>query len=165
MFYPPIAVFALLLLSSPAYAQSQRQLFASAGSMLVGDDGAGLALSAGGEKITQRGASVGGDAVVRFGRTGFRPSAPDGEPYRQYLLSALIGAHALSASGLAPFLHGGVSLVTDPDCCGPGLGWNVGGGVNHWTNRRFGIRADVRLVLAFSGEGGLAMGRVGMVFR
>jgi hypothetical protein len=153
----------VLLLVSPIYAQSQG--FVSAGRMVAGDDGAQFTLSAGGEKISASGLSAGGDAVVSFGRTGFRPGFPSGEPYRQYVLSGLVGAHVRAFKGFAPFVNGGVSIVTDPDCCGPGVGWNVGGGANYWLTSRFGIRADLRLVRAFAGEGGLAMGRVGMAFR
>lgn len=85
--------------------------------------------------------------------------------YRQYLLSAMVGAHARRTRGFAPFVNGGMSMITDPDCCGPYVGWNVGGGANYWLSARLGIRADTRLVLPFAGEGGLAMGRVGIVFR
>ena len=158
-----VAALAVLVLASPLYAQSQG--FASVGRMIVGDDGPQLTASAGGEVVGPSGLFVGGEALVSFGRTGFRPGFPNGEPYRQYVLSALVGAQARSLGGFAPFVNGGLSLVTDPDCCGPGFGWNVGGGTNYWLTDRFGIRADLRLILALAGEGGSVMGRVGMVFR
>ena len=79
-----VALFGLLSLAPRAYAQSHGQVFASAGQMLVGDDGPQLTLSTGGEKIGARGLSAGGDVLVSFGRTGFRPGFPDGQTYRQY---------------------------------------------------------------------------------
>jgi hypothetical protein len=164
MSYTVAALFVLtaLLVSSPSYAQSQA--FVTAGQSLVGDDGAKLSLSAGGEKIGRHGLSAGADALVLFGRTGFRPGFPNGQSYRQYMLSAFAGAHGLGTR-LEPFVNGGVSIITDPDCCGPYVVWNVGGGASYWLRQRFGIRADARLALPFSGEGGLILGRVGMVFR
>ena len=160
-----ISVLALLLLPPLVHAQSHGQIFASAGQMVVGDDGAQVTLSAGGEKVGARGLSAGADALVSFGRTGFRPGFSNGQPYRQYLLSALVGAHAVRERGFAPFINGGVSMITDPDCCGPYVGWNVGGGTHYWLTERLGVRADARVVLPFAGEGGLAMARVGMAFR
>jgi hypothetical protein len=156
-------VLPLLVFATTVDAQTQG--FVSAGRMWVGDDPTGVAVSAGAQRIGRYGLSGGADAVVNFGRTTFRPGFPKGEPYRQYLVSGLVGAHARRAQGWAPFVNGGMSLVTDPDCCGPVFGWNVGGGTNYWLSDGLGIRGDVRLVLPFAGEGRLTMWGIGIAFR
>lgn len=133
---------------------------------MAGDDGWSSYLSAGAQKISSRGLSIGADMGMLIGRTGFRPGYPEGQSYRQYALSLIAGAHSFGGLGrmrLEPFVEGGISLVTDPDCCGPGFLWTVGAGANYWPNRR--IRTDGKVMLPFGGEGGMLMTRVGMTFR
>jgi hypothetical protein len=161
--FPALLVFASILSGSPLLAQSQ--VFVAGGRMVTGDDPGKLSISAGAEKIGNRGLSVGGDAVLRFGRTGFLPGFPEGQSYRQLVLSVFAGAHGHAGGRFEPFVHGGVSVVTDPDCCGPGGAWTLGGGANYWLGGRFGIRADARVAVAFGGEGGLMLARIGAVFR
>jgi hypothetical protein len=163
----PCLVIALtfLLAAASVYGQPQSQVSISGGHMFVGDDGGKPTLSASAERVSARGVSVGAEALVSFGRTGFRPRFPNGQRYRQYLFSALIGVQGLSSRGFAPFVNGGVSLITDPDCCGPYGLLNVGGGTNYWLSDRLGVRTDLRLGLSFGGAPVLALGRVGMVFR
>ena len=157
------ALLAVFFLACPVYAQAQGEVFASAGPILIGE-GAQFSASSGGEQIGGRGLSGGVEGIIVFGRRDPRPSAPNGEPYRQLVLSGLVGAHSRRPRGMAPFVSGGLSFVTDPDCCGSGLGWTFGGGARYWLTEHVGIRADARLALGFGG-GGMVVGRIGMVFR
>jgi len=141
----------LTLLAAPTYAQSIGEGFGSVGAMVAGDDPSKRSLAIGGEKIDPSGIAGGGDFLVMFGRTRPRPKYPNGQSYRQYVLSGVLGDHWQRARGVAPFLNVGLSYVTDPDCCGPLIGWNVGGGANYWFSSHFGVRTDARLVLAFRG--------------
>jgi hypothetical protein len=160
-----VSALVLFLSAAPAYAQSQAQVSVSGGRMFVGDDGGKTTLSTTVESVNAHGFSAGAEALVSFGRTGFRPRFPNGERYRQYLFSGLVGLHGLGRRGFAPFVNGGVSLITDPDCCGPYGLLNVGGGTNYWISDRLGVRTGVRLGVSFGGVPVLALGRVGMVFR
>jgi hypothetical protein len=155
------------LLVSPVFGQSQGQAYVAAGPATTGEDWTPH-LAVGGERISSQGLSAGVDAGVLFGRTGFRPGHPQGQSYRQYVLSLTGGAHALKSfagTPFEPFILGGISVVTDPDCCGPAMAWNLGAGTNVWLNTRVGIRVDARVFLPFGGEGGLILARVGMTFR
>ena len=160
-----IALAILTLLTLPAHAQSTAEGFTSLGKMVAGDDPPRTVLSIGGEKVDAFRVAGGGDVLVMPGRTRPRPGYPTGRAYRQYVLSAVIGGHWRRTRAFAPFFNGGLSYVTDPDCCGPSIGWNVGAGGDHWFSRHLGVRTDARLVLPFGGEGGLAIARVGMAFR
>ena len=160
-----IALMVLTLLAAPTVRPVHREGFASAGMMVAGDDPSKRSLAIGGEKIDPSGIAGGGDVLVMAGLTRPRPKYPNGQSYRQYVLSGVIGGHWQRARGVAPFLNGGLSYVTDPDCCGPLIGWNLGGGANYWFSSHFGVRTDARLVLAFKGEGGLAIVRIGVAFR
>lgn len=163
-----LAVVSFVLLAAPAFAQSQAQHYVAGGTATAGDDGWSPYLSAGSQKISSRGLSIGADAGILFGRTGFRPGYPDGQRYRQYALSLIAGAHSIGGLGgrrLQPFVMGGISFVTDPDCCGPGFLWTVGVGGNYWLTGRIGIRTDGRVMLPFGGEGGVLMARLGLTFR
>ncbi len=139
-----LAVLTFVLLAAPVYGQPQTHVSISAGRMFIGDDGGQTTFSTIAESVNARGFSAGAEALVSFGRTGFRPGFPNGERYRQYLLSGLVGVHGLAARGFAPFVNGGVSVITDPDCCRPGGLWNIGGGTNYWFGDRVGVRADVQ---------------------
>jgi hypothetical protein len=158
------AVLALFFLAWPVYARAQNEGFASAGPILIGESPQ-FSASFGAEQISERGLSGGVDGIMVFGRTGPRSGAPGGERYHQLVLSGLVGAHSRRPRGIAPFFSGGLSFVTDPDCCGPGLGWTVGGGARFWVTEHVGIRTDARLALPFGGEGGMLVGRIGMVIR
>jgi hypothetical protein len=160
-----LALVVLTLLAVPAYAQSTTEAFASVGKMAAGDDPWHNALSIGRENIASSGIGGGGDVLVMFGRTRPRPKYPNGESYRQYAASGVIGVYSRRAKGFAPFVNGGLSFVTDPDCCAPLIGWNIGGGANYWLSERFGVRTDARLMLPFTGGGGVALARFGMAFR
>jgi hypothetical protein len=159
-----LAVVSFTLLATPAFAQSQVQHYVAAGTATAGDDGWFPYVSAGSERISSRGLSIGADAGILFGRTGYRPGYPKGQRYRQYALSLIGGAHSIRG-GVALFVVGGISFVTDPDCCGPGFLWNVGAGINYWLNKRIGVRTDGKVMLPFGGEGGILMARVGLTFR
>jgi hypothetical protein len=159
-----LALLAVFFLACPVYGQAHGEVFASAGPILSGDGDAHFSVSFGSEQISAQGLSGGVDGVILSGRTGPRPGAPSGEPYRQLVLSGLVGAHSRRTRGMAPFVSGGLSLVTDPDCCGSGLAWTIGGGARYWLTSRVGIRAGAKLVLGF-GEGGMVLGGIGIVFR
>ena len=153
------------LIPSRVFAQSQGQRYVVGG--LATTEAWSPYVSGGGELLSSAGLSIGADGGVLFGRTGFRPRYPKGQTYRQYALSLIAGAHALHGFGQAfePFVLGGVSLLTDPDCCGPVMGWNVGGGANYWLKSRIGFRIDGRLIRQFGGEGGMVTAQAGITFR
>jgi hypothetical protein len=137
-----LAATVLTFLAVPAYAQSVAEGFASLRMMKAGDDPSQKTLSMGGEKIDPSGIAGGGDVLVMSGRTSPRPKYPDGQSYRQYVLSGVIGWHWQRMRGFAPFLNGGLAYVTDPDCCGPSFGWSFGGGTNYWLTGHLGVRTD-----------------------
>jgi hypothetical protein len=148
----------VLVSSSPSYAQSSPQGFFGAGAA-ANDGGPNLYLAGGVEKNVSGVLSVGLDAGLMLD--------PD-----YYVVSALIGAAGGRQLGFQPFFSTGVSVIGDPGsrdrtrCCGPGGGWNLGGGTNYWFRNRFGIRFDARGVLGFGEDGGgMAMTTVGIVFR
>jgi hypothetical protein len=154
--------------SIPAHAQSRSQSYLAAGMARAGDDDVGRYLSGGVEGVTRGGFWGGVDIGALFGRTKARPGYPSGQSYRQYALSAIIGAHALrgvTSRRLDPFVGGGVSVLTDPDCCGPGFLWNLGAGTNYWIGARTGVRVDAKMYLGFGGQPVMIMARAGLAFR
>ena len=125
-----------LISSVPAHAQTKSQSYLAGGIARAGDDDVARYLSGGVERVTLGGLLGGADIGALFGRTTARPGYPRGQSYRQYALSAILGAHVppgVTGRPLDPFVAGGVSVLTDPDCCGPGFLWNLGGGTNYWT--------------------------------
>jgi hypothetical protein len=147
-----LSMLVSLMSTSLSYAQSPLQAFFGSGAAAT-DGGPNLYVSGGAEKRVSGILSIGADAGVMF------------DP-NQYAVSALVGAHARRLVGFEPFVTTGPSLVSDPDCCGPYVGWNFGGGTNYWFRNRLGIRFDARAVLLFHEDGGgMAMTTLGVVFR
>jgi hypothetical protein len=146
-----VSMLVALMVTSPSYAQSPPQGFLSVGAAAT-DGGPNLYVSGGAEKRVSGILSIGADAGMMFD-----PS--------QYVFSALVGALGGQHVSFQPFVMTGVSLISDPDCCGPSAGWNLGAGTNYWFRERFGIRFDARAALAFGGEGGIVMTTIGIVFR
>lgn len=154
------------LLASGAFAQSQTQSYLALGRAGPGDtEGWASYIAGGGEQISQPGLMLGGDAAVLFFRTSPRPRHPHGERLHMFLFSVYGGVHVFRLARVEPFIAGGVSLITDPDCCGPGVGWQVGGGATVWMSDRIGIRFDTRWLRPFGGEGGLRTLGAGLTFR
>jgi hypothetical protein len=157
-----------LISSVPAHAQTKSQSYLAGGIARAGDDDVARYLSGGVERVTLGGLLGGADIGALFGRTTVRPGYPRGQSYRQYALSAILGAHVppgVTGRPLDPFVAGGVSVLTDPDCCGPGFLWNLGGGTNYWIGAHTGVRVDTKIYLGFGGQPIMIMARAGLAFR
>jgi hypothetical protein len=155
----------LILLPATASAQPQRQLSAGAGVAYSGEDRPATYIFGAAERISSSAISVGGDGSLLFGGTG-RP----GERLAWFTGSLWAGIHGarsqlvrdapIEAFGLA-----GLALVTDPDCCGGGVGLTFGAGLILWFNDRLGLRSDVRLTTSIAGEGGFLSVGTALTFR
>jgi hypothetical protein len=145
-------MLAVVMSTSPSFGQSPLQGFFGIGAAAT-DGGPNLYVSGGTEKMVSENVSIGADAGATF------------DPH-QYAFSAFVGAQRRRSARVQPVIRTGLSLISDPDCCGPYFGWNLGGGVNYWFRQRFGVRFDVRAVLLFHDDGGgMAMTTAGIVFR
>lgn len=166
-----LVVFTLSVLFVPLVSvQSQAQHYVAAGAATVGEGNSGLYLSAGSEKVSSRGVSIGVNGGLLLGRRGVRVGDTNRDDFRVYVVSLITGIHALSDDrlGFEPFASGGISLAVASDegqCCGPGFLWNIGAGANYWLNRRLGIRIDGKMLRPFGGDGGMLTTGIGMTFR
>jgi len=147
-------------------AQSQTQSTVSIGIAGPGGTEGWAALgSVSRERVSWQGISFGAEAALIRGRTGPRPGRLTGGAFEQFLGSLYGSLHRLSVGGVEPFAGAGISLVTDPDCCGPGVGWNLRGGTIVWLSRKFGFKVEGQMIRPFGGEGGLLVVAAGGVYR
>ena len=165
----PFLCIALLLgLSLPASAQSpnrsrrQGYFFFAPGVGNVGPATANIHIGVGGDRFVYKGLGVG----VEVGPLGPLSNSPNGLGWTdsvQGLGSANLSYHFLPSTTerrLEPFVTAGYSLFFR---AGISQGYNTGGGVNVWLNRKAAMRFEVRDHHSYSRD--TLSFRIGMTFR
>jgi hypothetical protein len=155
----------LLMLASPALAQSMSQGAVSIAAAGVGDAGLRPGVFAAIQTIRSRGIAIGADVglIVFPHATRSTPHASSGRV--MVVGSGFIGRYWRRSTPVAPFINAGLSAVRDPDCCGTSLGWRIGAGLDYRLRPWLRLRPEASVLAPLTGEGGILVGRIGLVFR